>query len=84
MAARAELIDLPGTYSLVPRSPDEAVTRDTLLGLQAGERRPMRCHRGIDATNLRNHLRFVLDVKALDMPLVVALNMIDWPPATAS
>ena len=72
-----ELLDLPGTYSLQPRSPDEAVTRDTVLGTQAGERRPAAIVAVIDATNLRNHLRFVLELRRLGLPMVVALNMID-------
>ena len=73
----AELVDLPGTYSLTPRSPDEAVTRDMVMGLQAGERRPDAIVAVIDATNLRNHLRFVLELRRLGLPMVVALNMID-------
>ncbi len=71
------LIDLPGTYSLTPRSPDEAVTRDVVLGAQAGEARPDAIVAVIDATNLRNHLRFVLELRRLGLPMVVALNMVD-------
>lgn len=73
----AELIDLPGTYSLDPSSPDERVTRDVVLGKLAGERRPDALIVVVDAGNLDNHLRFVLQLKALGMPIVVALNMID-------
>ncbi|MFZ4381839.1 MAG: ferrous iron transporter B [Sandarakinorhabdus sp.] len=73
----AELIDLPGTYSLDPRSPDEAVTRDAIFGRIAGERPLDAIIAVIDATNLRNHLRFVLELRALGLPLVVALNMVD-------
>ena len=72
-----EVIDLPGTYSLEPRSPDEAVTRDVVLGRQAGERTPDAIIAVIDATNLRNHLRFVLELQRLGRPMVVALNMFD-------
>jgi ferrous iron transport protein B len=72
-----ELIDLPGTYSLEPSSPDEAVTRDVLLGKQAGERLPSAMVVVVDATNLDNHLRFTLQLIALGLPIVVALNMID-------
>ena len=75
--AAAELIDLPGTYSLTPRSPDEAVTRDVVLGRQPGEARPDAIVAVIDATNLRNHLRFVLELRAIGLPMVVALNMVD-------
>jgi ferrous iron transport protein B len=72
-----EVIDLPGTYSLDPRSPDEAVTRDVVLGRQAGERMPDAIIAVVDATNLRNHLRFVLELKRLGRPMLVALNMFD-------
>ena len=73
----AELIDLPGTYSLTPRSPDEAVTRDAVLGTLPGEKRLDAIIAVIDATNLRNHLRFVLELRRLGLPLLVALNMVD-------
>src|SRR3546814_575987 len=72
-----DLIDLPGTYSLDARSPDEQVTHDVVMGRQAGERRPDAIVAVVDATNLDNHLRFVLQLKKLALPLVVALNMID-------
>ena len=72
-----ELVDLPGTYSLDPSSPDEAVTRDVVLGKQAGERLPDALIVVADASNLENHLRFVLQLRQLGRPMVVALNMID-------
>jgi ferrous iron transport protein B len=72
-----ELVDLPGAYSLEPSSPDEEVTRDVLLGKQAGERLPDGLLLVLDATNLDNHLRFALQLIALGLPVVVALNMVD-------
>jgi ferrous iron transport protein B len=72
-----ELVDLPGTYSLNPNSPDEQVTRDFVLGKQHGERRPDALVIVVDAANLDNHLRFALELIALEMPIVVALNMVD-------
>jgi ferrous iron transport protein B len=72
-----ELVDLPGAYGLDPSSPDEAVTRDVLLGKFAGERRPDALLIVVDASNLDNHLRFALQLIALGLPTVVALNMID-------
>ncbi len=72
-----DLIDLPGSYSLDPSSPDEAVTRDVLLGRQAGERLPDALLIVVDASNLDNHLRFALQLIALGRPTVVALNMVD-------
>lgn len=72
-----ELVDLPGTYSLDPQSPDEQVTRDVLFGRQEGERTPSALVVVVDATNLDNHLRFVLQLIALKLPTIVALNMVD-------
>jgi ferrous iron transport protein B len=72
-----ELVDLPGAYSLEPGSPDERVTRDVVLGRQAGERLPEAIVVVVDAANLDNHLRFALQLIALGRPTVVALNMVD-------
>lgn len=72
-----ELVDLPGTYSLTPASPDEQVTRDVVMGLQSGERKPDALVIVLDAANLDNHLRFALELIALGLPVVVALNMVD-------
>ena len=72
-----ELVDLPGTYALEPSSPDEAVTRNVLGGNQAGERKPDALLVVVDASNLDNHLRFALQLIALGLPVVIALNMID-------
>ena len=71
------LIDLPGTYSLTPASLDEAVTRDVILGKQVGETRPDALIIVVDAANLDNHLCFALELLALGLPTVVALNMLD-------
>ena len=72
-----ELVDLPGTYSLTPSSPDERVTRDTIFGQQAGERTPSAIVVVADASNLDNHLRFAMELIALGKPVVLALNMFD-------
>ena len=72
-----EIVDLPGAYSLEPASPDEAVTRDVLLGKQAGERQPDALVIVLDASNLDNHLRFALQLIELGHPTIVALNMVD-------
>lgn len=71
------LLDLPGTYSLYPRSPDERVTCDVLAGRARGEKRPDLVVCVLDATNLRRNLRLVLAVQRLGLPMVVALNMAD-------
>lgn len=72
-----ELVDLPGTYSLDPASPDEAVTRDVVLGTQSGERPPAALVVVVDAGNLDNHLRFAMQLIGLGLPTVIALNMVD-------
>ena len=71
------VLDLPGAYSLYPRSPDERVTCDVLFGRAAGEKRPDLLVCVVDATNLRRNLRLALAVKRLGLPCVVALNMTD-------
>jgi ferrous iron transport protein B len=72
-----ELIDLPGSYSLTPASPDEAVTRDVVMGRQTGERRPDALIIVVDAGNLAQHLCFVLELMEQGLPIIVALNMVD-------
>ncbi|WKE66510.1 ferrous iron transporter B [Gallaecimonas kandeliae] len=72
-----QLLDLPGAYSLDATSPDEEVTRDVCLGRLPGEALPDLLVCVADATNLRLHLRFVLEVLALGRPVVLALNMMD-------
>ncbi|MES2413818.1 MAG: ferrous iron transporter B [Pseudomonadota bacterium] len=71
------VLDLPGTYSLSPRSPDERITHDVLYGRAKGEKRPDLVVCVVDATNLRRSLRLVLGVKRLGIPCVVAVNMQD-------
>jgi len=77
LGRRVQLLDLPGAYSLDARSPDERVTCDVLAGTAAGEARPELAICVVDATNLRRNLRFVLAVRRLGLPVVVALNMTD-------
>ncbi len=71
------ILDLPGAYSLYPRSLDERVTCNVLLGRAQGEKRPDYVVCVVDATNLRRNLRLVLAVKRMGLPCVVALNMVD-------
>lgn len=71
------VLDLPGTYSLRGRSPDEAVTRDVVLGRLSGEIDPDVLVCVADATNLRLFLRLILELKVLNKPLILALNMVD-------
>jgi ferrous iron transport protein B len=74
---RVNLIDLPGTYSLRGRSPDEEITRDVVLGRVASETSPDLLLCVADATNLRVALRLVIELKKVGRPLLLVLNMID-------
>jgi ferrous iron transport protein B len=71
------LIDLPGTYSLRGRSPDEEITRDFVLGRIASESVPDLLLCVADATNLRLALRLVLELKRTGRPMMLVLNMFD-------
>jgi ferrous iron transport protein B len=71
------LVDLPGTYSLRARSPDEEVTRDVVLGRFVGEAVPDLLVCVADATNLRLALRLVIELKHVGRPMLLVLNMID-------
>ena len=71
------ILDLPGAYSLYPRSLDERVTCNVLLGRAEGEKRPDLVICILSAMNLRRNLRLVLAAKRLGLPCVVVLNMLD-------
>lgn len=71
------VIDLPGSYSLTPSTPDEQVMLEVIQGRRAGEAAPDVLVAVVDATNLRMNLRLVLELKRLGKPLLVALNMAD-------
>ena len=72
-----KVLDLPGTYSFDAMGPDEIITRDVCLGQHADEPIPDLIVCVVDATNLRLHLRFALEVRDLGRPMVLALNLID-------
>ena len=71
------VLDLPGTYSLKPSSLDEEVTRAVCFGELKGEVLPDIFVCVVDATNLRLHLSLVLEVRALNRPMLLVLNMMD-------
>jgi ferrous iron transport protein B len=71
------VIDLPGTYSLAPRSPDEMVAVDVVLGCQKEEVRPDVVVSIVDASNLDRNLYLTTQALELGLPVVVALNMVD-------
>ena len=71
------VLDLPGTYSLKPSSLDEEVTRAVCFGELKGEVIPDIFVCVVDATNLHLHLSLVLEVRALNRPMLLVLNMMD-------
>lgn len=71
------ILDLPGLYTLRAKSPDEMITRDVALGRRRDIGIPDLIVCVADATNLKLHLRLVLELKKLGRPLVLALNMMD-------
>src|ERR1700748_2430798 len=77
LGRQVSVVDLPGTYSLRGRSPDEEITRDVVLGRLATESVPDLLLCVADATNLRLSLRLVLELKRVGRPLVLVLNMFD-------
>ena len=77
-AGRAwRVLDLPGAYSLNATTPDEAITRDVVMGNRRDEPMPACIVCVVDATNLSLNLRMVLELKRLGKPILLALNMSD-------
>ena len=72
-----ELIDLPGTYSLVPKSPDEQVAVDVLRGRLPGVPAPDCVVVVADATNLERNLYLATQALEIGLPTVVALTLSD-------
>jgi ferrous iron transport protein B len=77
LGRQASVVDLPGTYSLRGRSPDEEITRDFVLGRAAGETPPDLVLCVADSTNLRLTIRLLLELKQTGRPLMLVLNMFD-------
>ncbi|MBI3700876.1 MAG: ferrous iron transporter B [Afipia sp.] len=74
---RVNIVDLPGTYSLRGRSPDEIITRDVVLGRHPQETQPELILCVGDATNLRLTIRLLLELKRTGSPVILVLNMFD-------
>jgi ferrous iron transport protein B len=72
-----DLVDLPGTYSLAPRSPDELLCVDLVLGQHPQEPRPDIIISIVDASNLERNLYLTTQTFEIGVPVIVALNMID-------
>jgi ferrous iron transport protein B len=77
LGRQASVVDLPGTYSLRGRSPDEEITRDFVLGRAAGEVAPDLVFCVADSTNLRLTIRLLLELKKTGRRLMLVLNMFD-------
>lgn len=75
--AKLQVVDLPGTYSLAPRSLDEMVAVDVLLGRQADLSAPDAVVCIVDASNLERNLYLVSQVLAMGRPTIIALSMMD-------
>jgi ferrous iron transport protein B len=75
--AAITLVDLPGTYSLAPRSLDEMVAVDVLLGRRSDTPPPDGIVCILDASNLERNLYVVSQVLDLGLPTVLVLNMAD-------
>src|SRR5258706_9857405 len=73
----ANVLDLPGTYSLISRSPDEQVAMEVLRGLRKDTPPPDVVVVVVDASNLQRNLYLVSQLIQLGRPMVIALNMID-------
>ncbi|MBI1171589.1 ferrous iron transporter B [bacterium] len=71
------IVDLPGTYSLRARSPDEMVTRDVVLGTHPREPAPDLLLVVADAASVRSGLRLVMELRKVGRPMILILNMID-------
>src|SRR6201985_886289 len=74
---QVSVVDLPGTYSLRGRSPDEAITRDFVLGRTKGEALPDLVLCVADSTNLRLTIRLLLELQRTGRPMALVLNMFD-------
>ena len=79
---RVELLDLPGSYSWHPGSPDEVIVRDVLLGLKSDTPPPDLIVLVVDATHLDRHLYLALQVIEIGRPVILALNMMDAAAAS--
>lgn len=77
-----DILDLPGTYSLNPQSPDEEVVRSVLMGDQAGTKKPDLVAVIVDANNFNRNLYLTLQVMAMGIPTILVLNM--WDEAVQS
>ena len=69
---QTEITDLPGIYSMSPYSSEEIVTRQFIIG-----EKPTGIINIVDATNIERNLYLTMQLMELDVPMVLALNMMD-------
>lgn len=72
LAEPIEIIDLPGIYSLSPYTPEEVIARNYIIDQQ-----PDCVINIVDATNLERNLYLTTQIMEIDVPMVIALNMMD-------
>ena len=73
---QAEILDMPGTYSLTPESLDEKIVAQQVLEWMHGEEKPVAIISVVDGGNLSRNLYLTSQLLDLDIPVIVALNMI--------
>lgn len=76
-ARPVSLVDLPGLYSLTPRSPDEVIARDVLMGRRADTPQPEAIVNVVDASNLERNLYLTSQLLEIGLPLLIVLTMTD-------
>jgi len=74
---RFRILDLPGSYSLNPASPDERVATEILMAQSQEEKAPEVILAVVDSTTLDRSLSLILELRDLGRPMILALNMID-------
>ncbi len=72
-----KILDLPGTYSIHASTPDEQITQAVITGHHPSEEIPDALVCVVDGTNLRRGLRIALELRQLNLPMVLAVNMMD-------
>ena len=72
LAEKVQIVDLPGIYSLSPYTPEEVVSRNFIL-----DEKPDCIINIVDATNLERNLYLTTQILEIDVPVVIALNMMD-------
>ena len=74
---KADILDFPGTYSLTPESMDEKIVARQVMKWMQGEEKPRAIISVVDADNLSRNLYLTTQLLDLDIPVIVALNMMD-------